>query len=139
MLENPRENPKWIATYPNSVAFVYEDQTFRGRVVIVLKRHAEQITELPLRENSELYTETLQTANAVQKAVTSERINLANLGNEVPHLHWHIIPRFPNDPNPGRPPWPAPETKLSEEEYTLLAERIRDNLEHFESVAEKSG
>jgi len=30
-----------------------------------------------------------------------DKINLASLGNQVPHLHWHVIPRFKDDPH-----WP---------------------------------
>jgi diadenosine tetraphosphate (Ap4A) HIT family hydrolase len=26
-----------------------------------------------------------------------DKVNLAALGNMVPHLHWHIIPRFKED------------------------------------------
>jgi len=31
------------------------------------------------------------------------KINLASLGNMVPHLHWHVIARFEGDAR-----WPAP-------------------------------
>jgi hypothetical protein len=29
----------------------------------------------------------------------AEKVNLASLGNQVPHLHWHVIPRFKDDPH----------------------------------------
>jgi diadenosine tetraphosphate (Ap4A) HIT family hydrolase len=38
---------------------------------------------------------------AVEKTLRSllqpEKINLASFGNQVPHLHWHVIPRFTDD------------------------------------------
>ncbi len=128
LLEKPEENPRWIATFPNSVVFVYKDQTYKGRTVVILKHHVEQLTELPSAEGEDFYSETIQVAKAIQKAINPERLNYANLGNEVPHLHWHIIPRFPNDHNHGDPPWPAPAKYLSDEEYQILAKQIRSNL-----------
>jgi diadenosine tetraphosphate (Ap4A) HIT family hydrolase len=34
-----------------------------------------------------------------------DKINLASLGNVVPHLHWHVIPRFADDPHFPNPVW----------------------------------
>jgi diadenosine tetraphosphate (Ap4A) HIT family hydrolase len=36
---------------------------------------------------------------ALIQVVQPEKVNLASLGNQVPHLHWHVIPRFKNDPH----------------------------------------
>ena len=35
------------------------------------------------------------------------KVNLASLGNLVPHLHWHVIPRFRDDPHFPNPIWGA--------------------------------
>ena len=35
---------------------------------------------------------------AVRRVMRPQKINLASLGNQVPHLHWHVIPRFADDP-----------------------------------------
>ncbi|MHB1094167.1 HIT family protein [Thiobacillus sp.] len=34
-----------------------------------------------------------------------DKINLASLGNVVPHLHWHVVPRFGDDPHFPNPVW----------------------------------
>ena len=31
-------------------------------------------------------------------AMKPTKFNLASLGNQTPHLHWHIIPRYEDDP-----------------------------------------
>ena len=36
-----------------------------------------------------------------------DKINLATLGNQVPHLHWHVIPRFADDAHFPDPVWAA--------------------------------
>ena len=33
------------------------------------------------------------------------KVNLASLGTQVPHLHWHVIPRFTDDPHYPQPIW----------------------------------
>jgi diadenosine tetraphosphate (Ap4A) HIT family hydrolase len=48
------------------------------------------------------------------------KINLASLGNQVPHLHWHVIPRFTND---GQYPLPIRAPRQRGVSEALLASR----------------
>jgi diadenosine tetraphosphate (Ap4A) HIT family hydrolase len=70
--------------------------------------------------------------NAIQKAVGAVRMNYAILGNAVPHVHCHIIPRFgENDPGPKTTPW-STKTKvwqMEKERYEKIIADIRSNLE----------
>jgi diadenosine tetraphosphate (Ap4A) HIT family hydrolase len=34
---------------------------------------------------------------ALRALLAPDKINLATLGNMVPHLHWHVIPRWRDD------------------------------------------
>jgi diadenosine tetraphosphate (Ap4A) HIT family hydrolase len=42
---------------------------------------------------------------ALVEVMAPDKINLASLGNVVPHLHWHVIPRFADDPHFPNPVW----------------------------------
>jgi len=42
---------------------------------------------------------------ALREVMHADKINLASLGNVVPHLHWHVIPRFTDDPHFPNPVW----------------------------------
>lgn len=42
---------------------------------------------------------------ALSAIVQPDKINLASLGNAVPHIHWHVIPRFRDDPRFPNPVW----------------------------------
>jgi len=42
-------------------------------------------------------------------------MNLASLGNAVPHLHWHIVPRFGDDPHFPQPIWSTPRRPVASE------------------------
>jgi len=115
----------------SSIAFVNLDQSYAGRSLVVLKKsHYEDPLDVPEEEFSAIVGEVRRLARAVQRALASPRINYAILGNEVPHVHWHVIPRYPDDPNWGHPPWPIKERKrLTAAGYRQLAQWIRKFLD----------
>ena len=49
----------------------------------------------------------LATERALRMIVEPDKINLASLGNLVPHLHWHVIPRWRDDSHFPAPIWAA--------------------------------
>jgi diadenosine tetraphosphate (Ap4A) HIT family hydrolase len=74
-----------------------------------------------------MYTnEAYQIAEIVKITMNADLINMAQLGNEVNHYHWHIIPRYKNDFNWGRPPWPNSPVELKEFEFN----KIKNALSH---------
>jgi diadenosine tetraphosphate (Ap4A) HIT family hydrolase len=44
-------------------------------------------------------------AEAVFKAFKPSKLNYELLGNKDKHMHWHLYPRYKNDPDPKRPIW----------------------------------
>jgi diadenosine tetraphosphate (Ap4A) HIT family hydrolase len=48
----------------------------------------------------------------IRDIMQPEKINLASFGNMVPHLHWHIIPRYIDDAHFPNPVWAAAKTDL---------------------------
>jgi diadenosine tetraphosphate (Ap4A) HIT family hydrolase len=42
-------------------------------------------------------------ARAIERAYDPCQLNYMTFGNAVPHVHTHIVPRYPDDPAPGRP------------------------------------
>lgn len=74
------------------------------------------IWDAHVREFSDLSTEhrviCMEVVSALERFVLSrfkaDKANLATLGNVVPHLHWHVIPRFTDDTHFPAPVWSAP-------------------------------
>jgi len=59
-----------------------------------------------------------------------DHVNVESLGNVVPHLHWHVIPRYLDDARWGMPIWTTPlsampDHRLGETERANLIDLIR--------------
>jgi diadenosine tetraphosphate (Ap4A) HIT family hydrolase len=133
----PDESPQWVTVGALSVSTLYLDrnQTYRGHCQLVFDpRHAEGLELLDPDEYQRFSADLATAARAVFVAMRPDRMNYASLGNVVPHVHWHLVPRYRDDPRWGAPIYTSdltdmPHTALSEEEYGLIAERIRARLD----------
>jgi diadenosine tetraphosphate (Ap4A) HIT family hydrolase len=74
-----------------------DDPQYPGFCRVILNRHVEEMTDLSASERLQIMTMVFAVESTIRLVVQPDKINLASLGNVVPHLHWHIIPRFEND------------------------------------------
>jgi diadenosine tetraphosphate (Ap4A) HIT family hydrolase len=63
--------------------------------------------------------------SAVRQKLQPDKINLASLGNLVPHLHWHVIPRWRGDRHFPNPIWGEMQREAQREAPLNLAEGLR--------------
>ena len=95
----------FIADCGPARAYLHEDQFFAGWTVVVLRRHATELYELDPHERAALMDAVSEVARAVAAASDAVKMNYALLGNQLPHIHWHLIPRTASDPIPREPVW----------------------------------
>lgn len=89
-----------------STLFLTKEQTYRGACVLIFDpRHVTRIDELGPDEWSAFADDLGRAERAVFRAFAPDHVNVASLGSLVPHLHWHIIPRYEDDPRWGGPVW----------------------------------
>jgi diadenosine tetraphosphate (Ap4A) HIT family hydrolase len=81
------------------------DAGYPGFCRVILGRHIKEMTDLQEGERSRLMTVVFAVEAAVREMLQPDKINLASLGNVVPHLHWHVIPRFSGDRHFPNPIW----------------------------------
>lgn len=85
-------------------------------VVIWRGRHVADATELSAQEGTAYWQEVLLASRAIQDHFRPAKLNLMLLGNSLPHLHTHVVPRYLDDPAPGHPlPFPADDAPLRSE------------------------
>ncbi|HMB35952.1 MAG TPA: HIT family protein [Methylomirabilota bacterium] len=99
------EGPLFIADLPTSRVYFNEDQFFPGWVFVVLKRHAVELYELTASERAAQVEDVARVARALASVYQPVKMNYELLGNQVPHIHWHLVPRLAGDPEPRGPVW----------------------------------
>jgi len=74
-----------------------EEVDYPGFCRVILNAHVKDMTDLPEADRQRLMQVVFAVEAAVREVLNPDKINLASLGNMVPHLHWHVIPRFADD------------------------------------------
>ena len=83
---------------------VRQDVGQRGYSVVIWRgRHVADPTELSEDEASTYFGEVLRVARAIEQHYRPIKMNLEMLGNSLPHLHTHVVPRYLDDGEPGHP------------------------------------
>ncbi len=84
-----------------------DDPDYPGFCRVIWDSHVQEMTDLPAAERNGLMDAVWQVESAVREVMRPDKINLASFGNMVPHLHWHIIPRYVQDKHFPAPVWAA--------------------------------
>ena len=95
----------FIADLGLTKLYLHDDQFFPGWTVAVFQRHATELFHLAPTERFQLIEEVAVTAKALGDAFAAVKMNYELLGNQLPHIHWHLIPRLTSDPAPKDPVW----------------------------------
>lgn len=116
----------FIGDCGQSRAYLFDDQFFPGWTVLVLKRHVTELFGLSPAERQRLMEEVSAVSQILATAYDAKKMNYELLGNQLPHMHWHLIPRRPDDPAPLEPVWRVPhhEVRLTPDEQ-LATQRLR--------------
>jgi diadenosine tetraphosphate (Ap4A) HIT family hydrolase len=111
----------------------------RGLSIAVFRgRHVVEPIELTDGEAAIYGREVLHVARAIAAAFSPVKLNYDVLGNSVPHLHTHIVPRYADDPRPGWPfPFPHPDPPpMPAERFEADLAALRDALGARRGAAE---
>jgi diadenosine tetraphosphate (Ap4A) HIT family hydrolase len=96
---------------------------------VIWNRHTAEMSDLTYGEREHLMNLVFTVEEALRHIMCPDKINLAALGNMVPHIHWHIIPRYRDDAFFPGSAWSArsQETpKSTLEARKLLANQLPD-------------
>jgi len=120
-----------LARLSASTLGLFPDRRLPGRCVLVLDRHHEHFEALPGELAQRFISDTQRAARAIREVTGSARLNYAMLGNQVAHLHMHVMPRGgAGDSNPLVSPWELdePEAPLDDTTREDISRRILEVL-----------
>lgn len=104
----PEETPYGMRIFAGEVsdAYLQRADIQRGYTLVVWRgRHVAEPTQLAETEATAYWLEVLRVGRALESYLDPVKMNYDLLGNSMPHLHTHVIPRYADDPRPG---WPFP-------------------------------
>ena len=81
------------------------DHQYPGFTRVIWKAHVAEMTDLSPADQLTLMQAVLQVEMIQRRILQPHKVNLAAFGNMVPHLHWHIIPRWRDDVHFPQPVW----------------------------------
>jgi diadenosine tetraphosphate (Ap4A) HIT family hydrolase len=99
------QNPHLIHEFEYSYLLVGDHQYHRGYCVLLFKEHVRELHELSPEIQSVLFAELMAATQAVAQTFKPWKMNHSCYGNQVPHIHWHIFPRYDSEPDHLNHPW----------------------------------
>jgi len=119
----------FVITLPETHVVLADEQVYRGYCILYLKDHHELLDVMPLDRQARLWDDVARVASVVRRELEPARINYACLGNFVSHVHWHVIPRYADDPEAQHPIWVRPLAErrraLPAHEHEALVSQLR--------------
>jgi diadenosine tetraphosphate (Ap4A) HIT family hydrolase len=129
----PEETPFGVRIFAGEVsdAYLQRSRIQRGYTIVIWRgKHVAEPTELSERDAACYWLEVLHIGRALETMLEPVKVNYEVLGNSLPHLHTHVMPRFADDPRPG---WPFPFP--DDEQPPIDADELRRDASALRSAA----
>ena len=109
-----------------------DDADYPGFCRVIWNAHSREMSDLAPAQRTRLMDTVFVVESAVRQVMQPHKINLASLGNVVPHLHWHVIPRYRDDRHFPNPIWGSAQRDASARQTTTAdwREQLRALLVH---------
>jgi diadenosine tetraphosphate (Ap4A) HIT family hydrolase len=100
------------------------DADYPGFYRVIWNYHTAELSDLPNADRHHLMDAVNTVETLVRQHLQPQKINLASLGNVVPHVHWHVIARFADDRHFPQPIWGTPQREVPAERWLVLRSRL---------------
>lgn len=111
-----------------TLAFMDAFPLTKGHSLVIPKNHYEKMQEIPPEENAELFETVRKVLSKIDKLTNSTLVALHNgkdSGQEIPHVHIHLIPRSKEDSAGPVHSMFKNRPKLSDKEFNELFEKLK--------------
>ncbi len=82
-----------------------DEPGFAGFARVIWHAHVAEMTDLSTQDQTDLMQTVFAVESLMRDTLAPDKINLATLGNQVAHLHWHVIARYNDDSHFPAPVW----------------------------------
>lgn len=130
------KNKFFIKELASGYVVLGDYQYYKGYTLLLSKFHTNELHKLKPKDRTQFLQDMALVSEAVYKAFKPKKLNYELLGNTDSHLHWHIFPRYADDPKPDVPIWVIPpsirsskNTIPSDSEIKLLKGKILKEIE----------
>ena len=130
-LAEERKNTFLIHEFKNSFFVIGDHQFFKGYSLLILKQHSRELHDLLPDVQMELFQELMTAGKAVFEAFQPWKMNYSCYGNQIPHVHWHIFPRYESDPYHLNNPW------LNSKQFEKHPIQEAEKIESIEKIRSK--
>jgi diadenosine tetraphosphate (Ap4A) HIT family hydrolase len=113
------------------------DADYPGLCRVIWASHVAEMTDLPGADRRHLMAVVFAVEAALRSLHRPDKMNLASLGNSVPHLHWHVIPRFRDDRHFPEPIWGASQRTQPQRRAAVSTQALHDAI--VQALAEEHG
>ena len=101
-----------------------DDPDYPAYLHVIWNGHVTEMSDLAEAERTRLLSAVNAVETALRRVMAPDKINLASLGNQVAHLHWHVIARFADDAHFPRPIWAARQRNPSAARLATCRQRL---------------
>jgi diadenosine tetraphosphate (Ap4A) HIT family hydrolase len=84
------------------------DAGFSGLCRVVWKAHVTEFSDLDETDRNHVMKVVAAVERSLRSLLSPDKMNVASLGNQVPHLHWHVVPRYRDDSRYPDSIWAVP-------------------------------
>lgn len=71
-----------------------DQDPFIGRSIVYINRHAEKLLDTKAGERDEFFKIIKKIESILDGLFKVDKYNYAQLGNNIEHLHFHVVPRY---------------------------------------------
>ena len=120
------ENPYFVMELQSGYVVMGDYQFYKGYTLLLSKEHKSELHFLEKEIRSQFLYEMSLVGEAVINIFSPEKLNYELLGNKDSHMHWHLYPRYIDDPDPNRPIWSYPKEKRCNDKTKIDGKFIKE-------------
>ena len=122
-------NTRTVTETKNSIAFLDAFPLAKGHTLVIPKKHYEKIQQMPQHESSDLFETVNKVVAKIEETITGATLiaihNGKDAGQEIPHVHVHLIPRSPGDSASAVHHMFTKKPNLSDSEFDQILSKLK--------------